>query len=392
MDFSRVLVTDRLAWELFAAAAQEKLLFIRQPDEQQPHARPGTARQRALSLLVLFDHLVIHEYGEGTFRLPDLEKEGIVEIIPAGQPPADMPILSTKRSRGRLGARDRPPKSLLQSLWLLQRFRPLVINRILKSKGDFESLMADVFRITRRKYIDLLFDYALAYVQGDEEAVREHRFSEALCKDHLRAMTEDLFNFTARGDLLSPTNAILLVATAFADEIAVIQYLSTKLGLGVATEHYGEKFHAEPALKGKELDAVAAANQFLILRAAFADEDRSMPRIEGIKHALSLRSDPYLRAVREQLKLFHNGLATGDRNAVLEARREIQKARRRLVRREGLNKALRCLSYLSVPVGIVESLIWSVPIAGTSLSVIGAAGTAASQQVEKKNEWVLFGT
>jgi hypothetical protein len=46
------------------------------------------------------------------FRLPDLEKEGIVEIIPAHQPLGVQPI-STKWKRGKLGSRGRPPKALL---------------------------------------------------------------------------------------------------------------------------------------------------------------------------------------------------------------------------------------------------------------------------------------
>ena len=392
MDFSRVLVTDRLAREIFAAAAQERLLFIREPDEQQPHTRPGTSRQRALSLLVLFDCLVIHDFGQGAFRLPDIEKEGIVEIIPGDQPPGDVPALTTRWRKGRLGSRRKPPKKLLQSLSLVQQFRPLVINRLLKVKVEFNRLMADTLRVSQRQHLNLFFDYALAYVQGDEATVREHIFNEAFYEDHLRAMTEELFDFAARGDLLSPINAMLVAAIAFADEIAVIQYLSTKLGLGVATDYYGDKFRSEPSLRGKELDAVAAAHQFLILRAALADEGPFMPQIEGIKHALVLRSDSHLKALREQLKLFHYGLTAGDRNALIEARREIQKARRRLARRAGWDRALRYLTYLSVPVGIAESLIWSVPIAGTSLSVIGAASTATSRQVEKKNEWVLFGT
>ena len=61
MDFSRVLVTDRLGWEIFGASAREKLLFVQNPNEQQPGARLGTAGQRGLSLLVLFDRLVIHD-------------------------------------------------------------------------------------------------------------------------------------------------------------------------------------------------------------------------------------------------------------------------------------------------------------------------------------------
>jgi hypothetical protein len=391
MDFSRVLVTDGLAWELFAAAARERLLFVRDPDEQKPRTGHGNARQRVLSLLVLFDRLVIHELGAATFRLPDLEKDGIVEVIPGGQPLGDAPALRTKWRKGRLALRERPPKNLLQSLVLIQQFRPLVLNRLLKPKGDFDSLMAGVLKVSRRKYLDLLIDYAMAYAQGDEVLLRDHTFTQTLCEDHLRAMMGDLFDYAARGNSLSQVNAILLVAAVFAEEIASIQNLSTKLGLGVATEYYGEKFRSEPALREKELDAITAANHFLILRAALADEGRFMPRIEGIKHALLLRKDPYLQAVREQLKLFHSGLTAGDRNAVVEARREIQKARRRVAHRSGWDRALRYLAYLSVPVGIAESLMWNIPI-GTSLSIIGAAGAAASRRIEKRDEWVLFGS
>jgi hypothetical protein len=81
VNFEHVLATDRLAWELFGAAAQEKLLFVRD-NEQEPRTRSGLAKQRALSLIVLFDRLSIPDPGLNSFRLPDLEKEGIVEIIP----------------------------------------------------------------------------------------------------------------------------------------------------------------------------------------------------------------------------------------------------------------------------------------------------------------------
>jgi hypothetical protein len=323
MDFSRVLVTDRLAWEIFGVAAREKLLFVQSPGEQPPRARRGTAGQRALSLLVLFDRLLIHDYGPGTFRLPDLEKEGIVEVIPAHEVPPNVPALNTQWKKGHLGSRRKPPEALLWSLSLIQQFRPLVINRLLKAKVEFDSLMSDVLGISRRKYVEAFLDYALAYAQEHEAAVRGHLLAQALPEDFLNEMSEELFDFAARRDVVSAPNATLTGAIAFADEIAVIQSLSATLGLGVATEYYGETFRAEPALKGKELDAVAAANQFLILRAAFADEGRFMPRIEGIQQALLLRKDPHLKAVREQLKLFHSGLTAGDRNAVLEARREI---------------------------------------------------------------------
>jgi hypothetical protein len=147
-----------------------------------------------------------------------------------------------------------------------------------------------------------------------------------------------------------------------------------------------------PAITGEELDALQAANQLLILRAAFVAEERFMPPITSIKQALRLRKDPYLGAIREQLQIFHNGLMRGDQNVVVAARREIQKAQRRLERRAGWDKILRWLTYCAVPAGIVESLVPILPVASVSLSIIGAAGAAASRRTEEKNQWVLFGS
>ena len=117
-----------------------------------------------------------------------------------------------------------------------------------------------------------------------------------------------------------------------------------------------------------------------------------MPRIDGIKHALLLRKNPYLKAMREQLRVFHSGLTVGDPIAILEAKREIQKARRALKRRSGWDKALTWLTYMCVPVGVAEILRGDPPIVGTAVSIIHAAGTAAARRVKKKNEWALFGT
>jgi hypothetical protein len=165
MDFSRVLVTDRLAWEIFGAAAQEKLLFVRQPDEQRPQTWPGAARQRALSLLVLFDSLILHENGEGTFRLPYLEKEGIVQIIPTTYV-KNVPALTTQWRRGLLS------KNLLQGASLICQFRPFIINRLLKDNNNFGKSAANILGGSQRKYLNLFFDFVLAVFRCDKIAIR----------------------------------------------------------------------------------------------------------------------------------------------------------------------------------------------------------------------------
>jgi hypothetical protein len=198
MDFKRVLVTDRLAWELFGAAAREKLLFVRDASEQEPQTRPGLARQRALSLIVLFDRLSVPDPGQNPFRLPDLEKEGIVEIIPVDHSSVAVHPLGTKWRKGKLGLRSRPPKNLLQGLSLVQQFRPLVINRILTVRVEYVIGLSKLLGLSRRAFLETFFDYAIAYAQGDEDAVREHSFTRNFPKNLLKEMSEELFDFSAQ--------------------------------------------------------------------------------------------------------------------------------------------------------------------------------------------------
>jgi hypothetical protein len=393
MDFSGVLITDNLAYELFRAAHREKLLFSQNLDSEDLEnlsERDPAVLRRALSLLVLFDRVVIHDLSPA-FRLPDLEKDGIVEVVPSPDKTMEVVPLPTRWRKGPLANRGRPPKELLRSLSLIQQLRPFVVDRVSVAVRDlrFFSALAGGMRISRKKLVELFLDYVIAVVQGDAAKLRGHVFTSALPRKFLRKMNSGLFQMD---EPYSAADTAMIYAILAAHQIAEIQAVSARVGLGVATHHYGGVFRSESAFSGEKLDAMSAAGRFLTLRAAFAEEGGFWPRIESIKDALALRRDPRLRNVRTQLALLHSGLATGDRDAIAEARREIRQARQRLQRRASWDRALRWVAYLSVPVGVAEVLSGTPPLIGTSIAVIGAAGTAKSRKVERDNEWVLFGT
>lgn len=76
-DFTRVLLTDKIAWELYGLAARERMLYSSDAKEITPAPKRGAVSQRALSFLVLFDNVIIHDFSNGAFRIPDLEGDGI---------------------------------------------------------------------------------------------------------------------------------------------------------------------------------------------------------------------------------------------------------------------------------------------------------------------------
>lgn len=313
-DFRRVLLTDKNAWELFGLANKERILRITDGESESPRPARGAVSQRALSFLVLFESVIVHDFGQGAFHIPSLEGEGILEVVSHGDPAHLVEPLRTQWKRGPL--RDRlnpPPDSLLRSLRLFKEERALVIDRLLSVRSDWERSHAKALGITRRGFLDAFFDYALACVEGDE-LILNGSVLNRLPDDMLSHWHQRLFDFSLDGDLMDEFSAKAVFAIAFADEIRIIQELSEELGVGVATEHYRSK----PPFRPMAPDANSAADHFAVVRAAIAEEAGGLPRIRDIRHALALRRDPNLRSLRRLLREFHTALKVGDVDAVVQ--------------------------------------------------------------------------
>lgn len=179
-------------------------------------------------------------------------------------------------------------------------------------------------------------------------------------------------------------------ALVASQEIQIAKDLSAQFGVGVASHYYGVRLESARAAS-RSLPPTLAANGFLTVRAALAEDRGVLPHIEGITHALALRRDPNLKALKEHLGHMNVALQNGRPDDLLRARLEIMKARKVLQRKRRWERALTWLTYLSVPVGVAEALVAGLPVASTTVSVLGASGAAYMQRMQKSNEWVLFG-
>jgi hypothetical protein len=83
-------------------------------------------------------------------------------------------------------------------------------------------------------------------------------------------------------------------------------------------------------------------------------------------------------------------MKVGDADSVASARREVARAKRAMDRGEKWQRGLDWVAYLALPVGIAEALTGAPPIAGTSLSVLGATGASAVSRAKRRHGWVLF--
>lgn len=384
-DFTRVLLTDKVAWGLFGLADREQLLYTSHAGDNTPAPLRGAINQRTLSLLVLFDQIIVHDFSNSAFRIPDLENDGIVKVIARETPANPVEPLPTHWKKGPLRGRKKPPASLLRSLRLLKEESSLVIDRLMSVRSDWETSLASALHVSRRGFLTAFFDYALACVEGNTAVLRESLLNR-LPDDMLAYWTNRLFDFQLKDELMDEFTAKMVFAIAFADEIRIIQELSEQLKVGVATEHYRSKY----ASRSSALDPRSIADHFVVLRTALAEDRGALPRIRDIRHALALRKDPNLRSLRELLVEFHKSVQDGDATVVANARREVARAKRAMMRRLHWQRGLDWVTYLALPVGIAEALTGAPPIAGTSLSMLGVTGTAIASRSKRRNGWVLF--
>lgn len=392
ISFDNVLVADGMAWTLFGMGQQEGLLYTAQGEGFSGRLPSPKDRQAVLSLLLLFDKLVIHDMTGGTLRLPDLERHGLLEIIASDEPSTKAAPMKSAWKPTKTDTRPAPPVLLRRDLTLLQAYKPLIINRLMSRPMKFDSLMARRLGISRREYLSEFLDLSVNYITGNATDLQDNIIEQNVPAWLLNEIKKELFDFQSRGEVVCPTNVTLIVALLSANELAVIQELSAARGLGVATRYYTRIGTGSPRSSDMfSADPSQVPRSFGLVRSILHEEGYFFPRIESIAHALKLRKDPHLRAFKEQLCQFHVQLVSGDHDRLAEVRNEVKQAKLALERTGKWNLGLRWLTYLSVPAGLAECLLGGPPIIGSSLAVASAVGTAASTRTSKHNEWVLFG-
>jgi hypothetical protein len=398
IHFENVLVTDGMARTFFWLAQAEGLLTSTNGDHVPGRSPTPKERQEILSLVVLFEKLVIHQLTltTGHFRVPDLERDQVLEVASTGASEAKIkPLRSSWKPTGD-DRRARAPVPLRRTLTSLRMYKPLIVERLVSVRNDFNVFTARQLGITTRAFVSDFLDWSINYVSGKHNLCEQSIIEQAFPTDFVKELKRELFDFESRSDageeVLSATNSTLVMALLFAEELVAIQQLSAIRGLGVATNHYlNRRLNDSDGHTAFGTDPSHVPQSFAVVRSVLHEEGHFFPEIKNLAHALKLRKNPYIRSFREQLKEFHRQLSLGNRDGVEEVREEVRRAKKDLHRAGSITKALRWITYLSLPAGLAEGLIIGAPIVGTTLGILSVAGTAVSTKASHKNEWVLFG-
>lgn len=382
-DFSKVVLGSQIDLALVGQASIDGFLSPGASEDLTNLGRKIRNKQEALALLVLFDKVILPDISGGSYEIPILEREGILQVDRDEQ-------LLVKDFAGSDWYRNRDPDVFIRVLDRTVSVRPLVLEYLARRRSKFVDLLAQSLGRTRKEIINFLIDLAHAHYLGDKDRLKTNPIVRESPSSFVRIVRKALNSQPPRDGL----NSVDVILFGAAQAGALLDYYirrSESLETGVATS----EFSGEGRMWNKRLDTQTriegAAEAFHLIRAALHEEIHFFPKIENIKHALRLRNDPNLKAFREQLALFQFGLIRGDGSDLFRLVKEVHRSAVALKRNSLVKRGLGWLTFASLPASVIETLLQGLPVASLSLSVFSIGATMHINRVADHHRWVLFG-
>ena len=315
MDFSKVLIIDSLSTALSVGAEREGLAIG--AFEGWPTMR--TLRhhyQHVLSLLVLFDEVLVSTSPVERREIPLLEDAGIIRRVEKREPRGGPePLVSDRRYGGT------PPARLLKSLALIQEYQPIVVEYLMRHGFPYDLEFARGFGISRRRYYEEFLEYAIAYAQGDKTRLQNTSFVARMPRKGLNLISRRLFRFGTGAQ--NPFNTILIMAIHCANVLQSSQELSVEFGVGVASKEFRAISNRTGLVRLGSSSAVAES--FSVVQSVIREDQPYFPQIETLHDVIRLRKDPRLESFRRKLADFHSSVAAGDVKAATRFRADVRK-------------------------------------------------------------------
>ena len=129
---------------------------------------------------------------------------------------------------------------------------------------------------------------------------------------------------------------------------------------------------------------------YQILRIAYENSIGSLPKLNSIDDVLILkekrRTD--IKRLNTVLNEIEFNLRIGQKSALKTAKKRISKASKELSRGNSIAKVNKWITYLSLPVSIVEAMLGVPPMMGIATGSIGIVSTLSPEVIKRRNGWL----
>jgi hypothetical protein len=372
MSEQRIMLADNLGSALLSQAAREGLARL-DAEENSSLRRYGPGiTQDALSLLLLADEVILPRPIGNTSDIPFLTDSGIMKIHDYD---LERPTESGKDPLG-------------ESLKDYECVRPFVLSSVLTmqaSDRERDAKYASSLGLSRKRFYDFLIQYGAAFYANDPD-----RSSLALASVLPPRALQIIDGVLEKRTYDNPIMFVIMAALFSILHFTALLDLSMKLNASVASADYGRIgrawFKTTPVAS-----AEGQTRGVSILRTAIRESGGHFPVIDGIRQAVQLRQDPYLKSLRRYLRDFQAVLAKGDAAAAREAAEDVADAQAALRRARAWGKSLRWIEFAALTAEVADHLFGGTGLLGIVLGLYSVAGTFAKDWSERHHGWVLFG-
>jgi len=131
-------------------------------------------------------------------------------------------------------------------------------------------------------------------------------------------------------------------------------------------------------------------DSYKIVRLSYEKLITKLPKLESIEDVFRIKESKHkeIKRLREILFLIERSLKHGEQRAIKRANKEITKAVNDLNRGKRLSKVNRWISYLSLPIGIIEASFGMPPVMGILTGVSSSSTAYNANQMVKHNNWI----
>lgn len=396
--FESVILDGELLFALINQGVREKFIFVKNPifykefcDITVKYVNE-TATETMLENLVLFDklYLPIELRFSDTFDCKMLIREEIVELLNQGF--VDY-VSAFKKG-------DQESNIILTARYL----RPLIYSRFYRvMKGnqlfEFMEMVSNRFNLPFNYYIRRSFvDKFLKFIESGRcyELLELGESKEISGKDLINmGLGNNVVDVHLGAWLTSRYKANDITPYFFLHDAAFICYIfdqSSLNGWPIISDLFKTRAYSFRKIKFPEIlyKANIQLNSFHLFRVVMNELGPCMPIIKSIEDALRLREDKRIHRFRNRLAELIKGIKEGDVMNIKDMRLAVLDANKSLKNIGVFKRLTRLTAYLSLPLGIAESLI-GLPVFGLSLGLIGGVSQVILDYTRLKHDWILIG-
>lgn len=129
---------------------------------------------------------------------------------------------------------------------------------------------------------------------------------------------------------------------------------------------------------------------YQIVRVTYEKLISALPKLSSIEDVLRMKDKRRKEIRRLRQVIFHleSEIKGNKHKRITKVAKDIAKASRELSRGLTLSKVSKWTTYLSLPIGVVESLLGIPPVLGLSVGLLGVSSTYNCNEIEKNNSWI----